>query len=348
MKAFKFLLFCTLIFGLGCSDPKISLNAEFIVSKTNTEASLRGLYVVDEDVVWASGSGGTVLRSVDGGETWAVNIVPGAGENDFRSIYAWNEKRAMVFGVAGPEFGYITNDGGESWDVVYQDTTKGLFFNSLKFADEKNGLAVSDPINRKLFVLRTEDGGKNWERTIELPDVKEGEANFAASNTCIEYLPEGKAWLASGGKVARVFYSDDFGRTWNVSQTPMIRGSSSSGIFSIAFINEKEGVAVGGIYDQPKINTNIAAYTVDGGKTWLPAENMPKEYRSCVQHVGKEQTSFWFAIGKTGCDISTDGGRNWQFLSDEGYYTFRPVPEKSEGFAAGANGKISKIIFDEN
>ena len=338
-----------LIILITCqTSRKLNPKVAFSILETNTIASLRGLYAIDENTIWVSGSGGTVLCSVDGGETWQVNKIPGAEENDFRSIHAWDDKRAIVFGVAGPDFGYRTNDGGESWDVVYQDTTQGLFFNSLKFADEKNGLAVSDPINGKLFVLRTEDGGKNWERATELPDVKEGEANFAASNTCIEFLPSGKAWIATGGMAARIFFSKDFGKTWGAVKTPVIRGSATSGIFSLAFQNEKEGVAVGGIYDQPKINTNIAAYTVDGGKTWLPAENMPKEYRSCVQHVASEKGNFWFVIGKTGCDISLDGGRNWQFLSDEGYYTFRPVPEKLEGFAAGANGKISKVIFDEN
>ncbi|WP_346856607.1 hypothetical protein [uncultured Draconibacterium sp.] len=345
MKLVYFIPIVVLFFCFGCnSNSGTSVEVQFTDLKTNTSASLRGLHVVDENVVWASGSDGIVLLSKDGGETWKVNEVPGAEANDFRSIYAWDEKCAMVFGVAGPEFGYKTEDGGNSWEVVFRDTTQALFFNSLKFADAKNGLAVSDPIDGKFFVLRTEDGGESWERVTELPPVEDGEANFAASNTCIDYLPSGKAWIASGGKAARVFYSGDFGKSWEVAKTPMIRGIASSGIFSVSFKSEREGMIVGGIYDQPEINTNCAAYTFDGGKTWLPAVTMPKEYRSCVQQVSAEK-SFAFAIGKTGCDFSTDNGINWQFLNETGFYTFRAVNGQLQGFAAGADGKISKVNF---
>lgn len=347
-KSTILLLLLITVFG-SCSMDKVqNLKVVFTECKTDSEASLRGLHIVNENIIWASGSRGTVLLSKDGGESWKVNRIPGADENDFRSIYAWNEKRAIVFGVAGPNFGYITENGGDSWDVVFRDTTKGLFFNSLTFADAKNGLAVSDPVDGKFFVIRTEDGGHSWERLENLPLVEEGEANFAASNTCIEFLPTGKAWIASGGKEARVFYSTDFGENWKVAKTPMIRGQASSGIFSISFKNEKQGIVVGGIYDQPELNTNIAAYTLNGGKDWLPAEKMPREYRSCVQYVGKGNNSFAFSIGKTGCDISYDGGANWQFLNETGFYTFRAVPEKLKGFAAGADGRIAKVQFVKN
>ena len=125
----------------------------------------------------------------------------------------------------------------------------------------------------------------------------------------------------------------------------MIRGLASSGIFSIVFKNDLEGVIVGGVYDQPELNTNIASYSVDGGKIWLPSVNMPAEYRSCVQEVADEENSLFFAVGKTGCDFSSDGGINWQFLSETGFYTFRAIPGKLEGFAAGADGLIAKVTF---
>ncbi len=339
MKNLIFLAIVILLFGCSSKHSNQNQKLTFTPLKTNSDASLRGLHVVDGNTIWASGSKGTVLLSLDGGESWKINQIPGAEENDFRSIYAWDEKQAMVFGVAGPTFAYKTNDGGASWEVVFQDTTSGLFFNSLKFADEKNGLAISDPIDRKFFLLRTENAGEKWERVYKIPPVEEGEANFAASNTCIEFLPTGKAWIASGGKAARAFYSVDFGKSWEVVRTPMVRGEASSGIFSVAFQNNLQGVMVGGIYDQPELNANIAAFTSDGGKTWISAEKMPKEYRSCVQPISE---NIFLAIGKTGWDISTDAGLTWNFLSDEGYYTFRPVPGKLKGFAAGNSGRITK------
>ena len=345
MKNKILLAFLILLGVLGCRNQENAPDISFTSLPTHSSASLRGLFVVNENVIWASGSAGTVLRSVDGGESWKTMQIPGAENNDFRSLHAWDENRAMVFGVAGPDFGYKTENGGETWEVVYQDTTTGLFFNSLKFADNLNGLAVSDPVDGKFFVIRTENGGQNWERVTNLPEVEKGEANFAASNTCIEYLPSGKAWIATGGMAARVFYSEDFGKSWEAAKTPMIRGQASSGIFSIAFKNDREGIVVGGIYDQPEINTNVAAYTIDGGKNWISSIEMPSGYRSCVQFIGDGNQDFALAIGKTGCNYSLNGGISWNFLSNEGYYTFRAVPGKSIGFAAGSDGRIAKISF---
>lgn len=339
--------FVVALFVAACTNSQLPMAVSFTELNVPTKASLRALMVLNENVIWASGSGGTVVRSLDGGETWNVSQIPGAEENDFRSIHAWNADSAMVFGIAGPDFAYATSDGGDSWRVVYADTTSGLFFNSLKFANANLGLAVSDPVDGKFVVLRTEDGGESWRQVSQIPRAEAGEANFAASNSCIEFLPTGKAWMVSGGTTARVFYSEDFGQTWQVNNPPMIRGEASAGIFSVAFKNNREGVLVGGVYDQPEINTNVAAYTVDGGLSWMTAETMTRGFRSCAQFVANDDTGFVLAVGKAGADISYDGGRNWQPLSDEGYYTFRTVPGEAMGYVAGNNGRIARVRFSK-
>ncbi len=313
--------------------------------KTNSSASIRGLVVVNENVIWASGSGGTVLCSVDGGNNWKEIKVPGQIENDFRSIYAWNENKALVFGVSGPDFGFLTEDGGKNWKTVYNNVTSGVFFDSVDFSDSETGLAVSDQVDGKPLVIKTTDGGRTWRKIENLPALNVGEAHFASSNTCIEFLPSGKAWIITGGSAARVFFSEDFGENWKVAETPMIQGGASSGIFSVCFKNDLDGVIVGGTYDKPELNKQIAAYTTDGGKNWFSPENMPAEYRSCVQYITNGNEDFFFAIGKTGCDISLDNGKNWNFLKKTNYFTFRFVPGRLVGFAAGSEGRIARVDF---
>ncbi len=327
------------------TDKPITYLIHFSELQTNSTASLRGLFVVDENVVWASGSEGTVLLTTDGGNNWKNCSIQGAEENDFRSICAWDKNKALVFGINGPSFGYLSEDGGQSWQVIFKDTTDGLFFNSLKFADARIGLAISDPIEGKPFLIKTIDGGKTWKQITTIPDAIEGEANFAASNTCIEFLPSGNGWMVTGGAVARCFYSSDFGENWKVAETTMISGTPAAGVFSVCFKNDSEGVMVGGAYDQPQLNKNIAAYTTDGGKSWTSSVIMPKEYRSCVQFISEKRENLFLSIGKTGCDISTDNGKTWNFVSDKGYYTFKVIPGKLEGFFAGDNGRINKVMI---
>lgn len=346
VTTFVFLLLNFFTSGfIGDQPNEVASVIQFKDLQTNSEASLRGLFVVNKNVIWASGTGGTVLRSVNGGESWKEITIPGQVENDFRSIHAWDEKRALVFGISGPDFGFLTEDGGKSWVVVYSNSIPGVFFDSVKFSDKKNGLAVSDQIEGKPLVIKTADGGKNWRKIENLPALQDGEAHFAASNTCIEFLPSGCAWIATGGSAARVFYSEDSGENWDVAETPMVQGGNSSGIFSISFKNDLEGVIVGGTYDKPEQNVQIAAYTTNGGRTWLTSENMPREYRSCVQFVSNVNQGFFWAVGKTGCDFSNDGGKNWYFMEETNYYTFRPLPGKLSGFAAGAEGRIARVEF---
>ncbi len=334
-----FILLC-----MGCRSIH-NMDIQFQELHSGTDASLRGLFVVNEKIIWASGSEGTVLRSVDGGESWNNCSISNASSNDFRSLYAWDEKRALVFGISGPDFGFLTEDAGQTWEVVYSSLTEGIFFNSVKFADAHTGLAVSDPVDGKFFILKTIDGGKHWKHIQNLPVAEEGEANFAASNTCIEFLPSGEAWIATGGKVVRVFCSKDFGESWQVNAAPLVQGNASSGIFSVCFENSRNGCIVGGTYDAPEKNSKVAGYTSDGGLHWQLSDAMPAGYRSCVQLVSGGSSDFLFAMGKTGCDYSVDGGKNWRFLSSNGYYTFRAVPGEKIGFVAGNNGRIARILF---
>ena len=221
-----------------------------------------------------------------------------------------------------------------------------MFFNSLEFSDSAKGIALSDPVDGRFLVLRTADGGATWLHVTVLPPAHEGEANFAASNSCIETLSSGRAWFVTGGVSARVFYSDDFGKSWKVTDTPMVQGQPSTGIFSVAFKNGREGVIVGGDYQAPEQNQNIATTSKDGGVTWQLAETMPRGFGACVQHVAAPHAEFYIAVGKTGCDYSLDNGRHWAPISDRGYYTYRAVPGQATLFAAGSQGRIARIELE--
>ncbi|MEO6588262.1 MAG: oxidoreductase, partial [Pyrinomonadaceae bacterium] len=78
-------------------------DAQWQKQKVDTKASLRGLSVVSENVVWASGTGGTFLKTVDGGKNWTVGTVPGAEKLDFRDIEAFDAETAYVVSIGEGE-----------------------------------------------------------------------------------------------------------------------------------------------------------------------------------------------------------------------------------------------------
>jgi photosystem II stability/assembly factor-like uncharacterized protein len=251
-------------------------NAQWEKVPVPTTASLRGLSVVNQKVVWVSGTGGTVIRTVDGGKNWAVMTVPGAESLDLRGIRAFDDKTAVIISSGPAEKGqahiYRTGDGGKTWQPVFEEKRAGIFFDAVAFWDRQHGIVLSDPVDGKFALFTTGDGGATWKQipASALPAALANEGAFAASNSCLTVQGVSNAWFATGGaNVARVFRSDDRGKTWQAAETPMRLSNASSGIFSLAFQDERNGVAVGGDYQKPESSElpNVL-FTMDGGQSW--------------------------------------------------------------------------------
>jgi photosystem II stability/assembly factor-like uncharacterized protein len=242
-----------------------------------TTASLRGLSVAG-GAVWASGTQGTVIRTTDDGKTWSVMTVPGAEKLDFRGVHAFDASSAVIMSSGPAQDGqariYRTSDGGKSWTQVYQEKTPGVFFDAIAFWDRKHGIVLSDPVGGRFALFITGDGGVTWTplRPSVMPPALANEGAFAASNSCLTVQGESNVWFSTGGaQVARVFHSSDRGKSWSVAETPLHPTNASSGIFSLAFQDDKFGVAAGGDYAHPeRSDLPNLLLTSDGGRTWRP------------------------------------------------------------------------------
>lgn len=321
-----------------------SLFGQWSILDAGTDASFRGLDVVSEKVVWASGMGGTVIRTTDGGETWNVFKVPGAEKLDFRDIEAFDEKTAYVLSIGNGANSriYKTTDGGENWKLQFTNEIEEAFFDSIAFWDKKHGIAQSDPVGGKYVFYTTEDG-ETWNRLPEswAPSAKDGEAAFAASGTCV--ITEGKQglFLITGGTDARVLYSPDKGKTWASSTAPMIHGGDGTGIFGIAIRGER-GVIVGGDYTKPEHNSANIAYSSDGGKSWKTRlKENPFGYRSGVTFVTDDIV---IIVGSGGYSVSYDFGETWH-TTDAGNWNAVDSKGKEAVFAVGPKGTVAKFSF---
>lgn len=323
--------------------------AKWQLTHTQSTASLRGLSAVSAKVVWAGGSEGTVLRTVDGGVTWSKHPVPGAEELQFRDIEAFDDQRAVLMTAGTPARIYTTDDGGTTFSLAHESPHAGAFFDGMAFWDARRGVIMSDPVDGHLLVLTTDDGGKGWQRVdvAGLPPAIDGEAGFAASGTNVAVAHRKRAWIATGGAVARVFSSEDGGRTWQATPTPMRSGAPSSGIFSIAFRDDLHGVAVGGDYQDPENTRANVTRTEDGGKTWKTiAGTPPSGHRACVVHLPAHGTASWLAVGRAGTDLSSDDGESWSRLSDTGFYA-ASVADDGSVWAAGDQGRVARLLWEK-
>lgn len=297
--------------------------------------SLRGLHVLNDSVVWASGAKGTVLRTQDGGGYWEV--LPAPDSLDFRSIWAFSAREALVASAGQPARVFHTLDAGQHWELVYQDSSGEAFFDALYFMDNRRGWLLSDPVKGVLLLLETLDGGKSW-YPRQMPRLAEGEAFFAASNGSIATAGSTHAWIGTGGTAIRVLATADAGANWQEQQVPLQRLSPASGIYALAFASVLEGVAVGGAYDLAEQKDFTACYTTNGGKEWKLPLIPPRGYRSGIAHLPGKRT--FVAVGTTGADITTDGGKTWKGLNNENLNSIRFSPEGSRGWAVGSGGRI--------
>ncbi len=328
-------------------DPSQSADSVWDISHHESAASLRGLVVVDNRIIWASGSGGTVLRSDDGGRTWTSVGPADGGQLDFRDIHAWDNQRAVIVGAGAPSRIYRTDDGGQTWDQVFEDLREGVFFDALSFWNDSEGIAFSDPVDGRILLVQTGDGGVTWQETgaDRQPVALPGEAGFAASGTCLAIIDE-LLFIGLGGSReqdepggARILKTADRGTTWEAIESPLLSGEAS-GIFSLSFANRDHGVAVGGDYTKPDEPAGTACFTSDGGTHWQMAEQFPGGYRSCAAAHHRSDGFDFVCVGPGGTDISRDSGRTWESLDRNGFHAVAFSDDGRFGIATGADGRI--------
>lgn len=322
--------------------------------RSGTGSRLRGLSVVSPDVAWASGAGGTVLRTVDGGRVWQRLTVPGADGLDFRDVDAMSATTAYVLSIGNGADSriYKTSDAGLTWTLQFQNDIEAAFFDAMAFWDEARGIAVSDSVDGRFVIRRTTDGGAKWARVpgAALPPALDNEGAFAASGTNVAVAGTRHVWIATGAASrGRVLRSEDGGETWTIADTPLASGSSS-GAFSIAFRDTRHGVIVGGDYAKESEAVDNVAVTSDGGRTWRLAQGLGG-YRSGVAYVPTRTNRTWMAVGPTGTDVSTDDGRTWTRVSSIGFDAIA-VAQGTDGeppavFGSGANGRIGRLAVAE-
>jgi photosystem II stability/assembly factor-like uncharacterized protein len=297
-----------------------ALSPSWRFTPTATTNTLIVVDVVDRAVVWAAGGGfggatndGTVVRTVDGGRTWQNVTPPDGAPQTFRDVEAFDRNHALVLAAGEGDASriYRTANGGATWELVFRNPDPNAFYDCMAFFDERRGLAVSDPVNGKFPILATADGGRTWQLTPSsgMPDALPNEYG-RATGTCLVTAGSHDAWFGTNPELApnaRVFHTQDAGRTWTVAPTPIPGGPA--GIVSLSFRDRRHGLAVGGDPPPNGADVGVVARTSDGGRTWSLG-GAPAGYRNSVAWIrGIKKRAV--VVGQSGSDLSMNGGRTW-------------------------------------
>lgn len=339
MKKIKWVAVVFLTISAAFGQEKRTIESVSIDTILHEAISIRAI-LADGDIIWyAADKGRYGFYNRKTHQKFQNTINDGQADIEFRSI-AKTSKYIYLLNVGNPAKLYQISKDGATSSLVYQETHEKVFYDSMQFWNDNDGIAVGDPIDDCLSILLTHDGGSSWKKLpcSALPRADDGEAAFAASNTNIVVKGK-KVWIVSGGQKARVFYSPDQATTWQVYQTPVVQGLAMTGIFSCDFYDQKTGFIAGGNYELPNEDSGNKATTTDGGKTWkLIAQNQGFGYASCVQFVPEGKGKKLVSVGPSGFYYSDNGGKTWKkLLEQKDLYTIRFLnPETA--VAAGRNG----------
>lgn len=358
MRGSRFTLLTTLFafcgWGLFSCNDQQKASGDLAISIQSTspacKASIRGLYLVNDHVGWASGSGGTFLRMTDG-EHWEADTVNGFTHLDFRDVHAFDDKTALLMASGSEGRIFRTEDGGESWAEVYTRLDSGIFLDGMDFY--KNvGYCYGDPIDGKFVLIRSTDFGKTWMEVPQehLPDALPNEVGFAASGTGI-IMDEQDVRLVTGGDSSRMLWWIADQEVWIDCGSTLSQGDGC-GVFSFCKMDSGKLMMVGGCYldsTDATSNSAIADYSGYLSDTYLNSsllvrfilEQPPRGYRSCVAYATKDR--LLVTCGRTGAEYSKDNGVNWIPFTDDGYFTCALAG--SNGWMMGRGGKMAKLSW---
>jgi hypothetical protein len=303
---------------------------------SGTSVSLRGLSVVNDQVLWVSGSEGTVGLSTNGGISWKWTRVPHYEKSDFRDIEAFSDREAIIMGITEPAVILLTTDGGNSWTTKFEDSSKTAFLDAMDYSGD-HLVVVGDPVVDHIFFAESTDRGKRWKinsPSDALPTAA-GESFFAASGSNIRHLPDGSWVLVSGGKKSCIYFGN--------SRIPLFiaQGKETTGANSIAInpVNTNQAFIVGGDFKHDTVQTGNSLLIQFNPFSQKAPLAPPHGYRSCVEYINENKL---ICCGTSGVDISNDGGLHWKLISAMSFHVCRKSKTGNVVFLAGGHGSIAR------
>ncbi|MBI2966303.1 MAG: T9SS type A sorting domain-containing protein [Bacteroidetes bacterium] len=288
-----------------------TVSSQWDVMTSGTTNNLNSVFFIDKNNGFAVGSGGTILKTVDGGISWALQ--PSGTANTLNTIFFVNASNGYAAGSSGTILKTI--DGGVSWTLQPSGITAILF--SVCFTDAGTGYACG----LGGTILKTFDSGVSW------TNLTSGTTNGLRSI----YFPDPNNGFAVGFG-GTILKTADGGISWTLQPS----GTTGS-LFSIFFPDPDTGYSTG--------TGGLILKTVDGGVSWsMQTSAVSNNLLSVFFTDGNNG----FAVGSAGMILGTkNGGQNWVQQFTEGILQNLSAVHfatGTTGYAAGASGTIMKTI----
>lgn len=294
--------------SLFCSAV-LTMNAQWTEIASPVNGNLWNMGWFTEDLGYMN-SNLTLLKTVDGGDTWTTTTYPGNVGGDF----------SFPTSTVGYMSGFYdiikkTTDGGNTWTSVTVNN-QALPVKSVSFVDVNTGWVVG--ING--FIRKTTNGGASWTAQSAPGSVQFRRVHFVNANV-------GTA-IGENGAIRR---TTNGGSSWSI-----ISGAPNTYLNDIFFLDENIGFIVGG---QGTILT-----TTNGGVNWTIMNSGTTEWLDAVCFRNAQEG---YVGGSSGFMMkTTNGGLTWTTEDNPFFFSTQSINDiawKTDHYLAiGDAGNITR------
>ena len=225
--------------------------------------SLTGVSFPTPNDGWAVGHWGSILRTTDGGETWALQRSDISVDQPLFSVYFKNSTEGWAVGLWSLLL--HTTDGGGTWSTVQLPPPPGAKKADRNlydiFPDLKGNLFIACEQGR---VMRSTDGGAGWTYV---------ETGYMGSFWTGTVLSDGT--LLVGGLRGSIYRSQDDGSTWTAARndtkssvTDLLQLPDHSivgaALDGVSLVSHDDGVSFTGTQRKDRAALTAAVETGDG------------------------------------------------------------------------------------
>lgn len=307
-----------LIFSISANAP-----AQWIEQTSGISTLIFSVKAVDDNIVWACGVNGNVLRTTNSGLNWTLTNSPNSSL-DFVTIQGIDADTALVGGYdVNGTYAYKTTNGGTSWTQTFSQA--GGFIDALVLF---NGFPVcgllGDPVGGRWTQFVSFDYGSTWDSTgFYNPDP----GNEAGWNN--SFFPASPSFFSYYGTNNTKVYQAFSNGTTVTHATPGLTNS-----FAI-WGNDNSRLMTGG--------DNIMLYTTDGGQNWTNVNAIGSGDIGGI--VGAD--AVWYYVRGSSVYVSIDDGTNWNsdYTTTGTYFHMTLSPLGKYIWAVRDNGGISRYEF---
>lgn len=256
-------------------------------------SSMNDVDWINEQIYFAVGINGCILRFADSGATW--KDMKKGGYSSFHDICFKDEQTGFAIGnyIVHPSL-YKTSDNGLTWlSYEFDSISYNQRLYSIEFTAENTGWLAGN----QGVMFRSQDGGATWQ------NYEDG------YNYMINDLESaGGKYIWAGGQFGKMLKSNNNGGSWK----DISLDEEDGHVMELQFLDSLNGYAK--LYISETDYSGKLIKTSDGGLTWYEVIYDEGAQNEILSMYFVDINTGYLSVKNMGIVKTTDGGQNWEPL----------------------------------